>query len=126
PDMATMLAFVATDARIAQPHLDAALQAATAQSFNCISVDGDTSTNDACVLCATSAGVRLAPEQPGWSAFMAALTDLLQQLAQAIVRDGEGATRFITLAVNGADTQAQARDVAFTVAHSPLVKTACF
>src|SRR5699024_9784022 len=126
PDMATMLAFVATDAKVGQPHLNAALQAATDESFNCISVDGDTSTNDACMLCATGAGARLAPEQPGWSAFTTALTELLQQLAQAIVRDAEGATRFITLDVGGAATVAEARDVAFTVAHSPLVKTACF
>jgi len=126
PDMATMLAFVATDAFIAQPDLDTALRVAVERSFNCISVDGDTSTNDACVVSATGSGVHLSPDHDHWSAFTAALTDLLRELAQAIVRDAEGATRFITLAVTGADSDQQARDVAFTVAHSPLVKTACF
>ncbi|MES1932035.1 glutamate N-acetyltransferase / N-acetylglutamate synthase [Salinisphaera shabanensis T35B1] len=126
PDMATMLAFIATDARVAADDLDAALREAMAGSFNAISVDGDTSTNDACIACATGAGVTLGRGDTAWPAFVAALTDLARELAQAIVRDGEGATRFITLAVSGARDADEARAVAFTVAHSPLVKTACF
>ncbi|MES1926145.1 bifunctional glutamate N-acetyltransferase/amino-acid acetyltransferase ArgJ [Salinisphaera sp. T31B1] len=126
PDMATMLSFIATDAAIDSTDLDAALRQAMAGSFNAISVDGDTSTNDACMLCATGAGVALGPSDPVWPRFVSALTDLARELAQAIVRDGEGATRFITLAVTGARDDAEAREVAFTVAHSPLVKTACF
>src|SRR5699024_5973187 len=104
PDMATMLAFVATDAFIAQPDLDTAVRVAVERSFNCISVDGDTSTNDACVVSATGSRVHLSPDHDHWSALTAALTDLLRELAQAIVRDAEGATRFITLAVTGADS----------------------
>lgn len=126
PDMATMLAFIATDATIDQTDLDAALREAMVRSFNSISVDGDTSTNDACMACATGAGVALSTMHPAWRDFVAALTDLAVELAQAVVRDAEGATRFITLAVSGARDEAEARDVAFTVAHSPLVKTACF
>lgn len=126
PDMATMLSFIATDARIAHEHLDHALRAAMEGSFNAISVDGDTSTNDACVACATGAGIALSTDHVAWPKFVAALTDLARELAQAIVRDGEGATRFITLAVSGARDFDEARAVAFTVAHSPLVKTACF
>lgn len=126
PDMATMLAFIATDAHIGSASLDGALRRAVDGSFNCISVDGDTSTNDACVLCATGSGAALAPESGDWQAFEAALTDLTRELAQAIVRDAEGATRFITLAVRGAPDHVQARTAAFTVAHSPLVKTAAF
>ncbi|GAB3680145.1 bifunctional glutamate N-acetyltransferase/amino-acid acetyltransferase ArgJ [Salinisphaera aquimarina] len=126
PDMATMLAFIATDAAIDSDDLDAALRAAMADSFNAISVDGDTSTNDACMLCATGAGPGLSASDSGWPLFVSALTDLARELAQAIVRDGEGATRFITLAVTGARDPEEAREVGFTVAHSPLVKTACF
>ena len=126
PDMATMLAFIATDAAIDAEALDTALRTAMTHSFNAISVDGDTSTNDACIACATGAGAELAPSAPGWGAFIDALTNLARELAQAIVRDGEGATRFITLDISGARDEAEARAVAFTVAHSPLVKTACF
>jgi len=126
PDMATMLAFIATDADIAAEDLDAALRQASDASFNCISVDGDTSTNDACMACATGAGTALAASDASWPRFVAALTDVARELAQAIVRDGEGATHFITLAVTGAASDHEAREVAFTVAHSPLVKTACF
>ena len=126
PDMATMLAFIATDATIAQADLDAALREAMARSFNSISVDGDTSTNDACMACATGRAAALSPAAPAWRDFVAALTDLAAELARAVVRDAEGATRFITLAVGGARDEAEARAVAFTVAHSPLVKTACF
>lgn len=126
PDMATMLSFIATDAAIDAQDLDAALRAAMAGSFNAISVDGDTSTNDACIACATGTGPALSAADNGWPRFVEALTDLARELAQAIVRDGEGATRFITLAVTGAADVEEAREVAFTIAHSPLVKTACF
>ncbi|MES1936054.1 bifunctional glutamate N-acetyltransferase/amino-acid acetyltransferase ArgJ [Salinisphaera hydrothermalis] len=126
PDMATMLSFVATDASVAASDLDHALREAVNASFNSITVDGDTSTNDAAMLCATGAGVVLAPDRPGWSAFVDALRDVMVTLACAIVRDAEGATRFITLAVEGAASVDEARAVAFTVAHSPLFKTAAF
>ncbi len=127
PDMATMLAFAATDAGVSQADLDAAIREANDQSFSCISVDGDTSTNDAFCLAATARGPRLGTdEEDDWRLFVEALTSLAQELAQAIVRDGEGATRFITLQINGASSVAEARAMAFTIAHSPLVKTACF
>lgn len=128
PDMATMLAFVATDAPVSQAHLQALLSEVTQRSFNRISVDGDTSTNDACVLVATGAagGDALTPGGPGWDAFTAAVETVCVSLAQAIVRDGEGATKFITLDVTGAASEAEARGVAEAVAHSPLVKTAFY
>jgi glutamate N-acetyltransferase/amino-acid N-acetyltransferase len=126
PDMATMLAFVAVDAVIDPADLQGALEAAVAGSFNCITVDGDTSTNDACCLVATGEGPRLTPVDPAWSAFQAALDEVCLQLAQAIVRDGEGATKFITVAVDQARDAAEARQVADAIAHSPLVKTAFF
>ncbi|MES1942882.1 glutamate N-acetyltransferase / N-acetylglutamate synthase [Salinisphaera sp. PC39] len=126
PDMATMLAFVATDAAIERSDLQAALSAAVRDSFNSITVDGDTSTNDACLAVATGQGRALGPDDAGWARFTAALTDLCTELAQAIVRDAEGATRFITIEVAGARDEAEARAVGFTVAHSPLVKTAAF
>ena len=128
PDMATMLAFVATDAPVSQAHLQALLAQVSQRSFNRISVDGDTSTNDACVLAATgeAGGETLAPGQPGWDAFAGAVETVCVSLAQAIVRDGEGATKFITLDVTGAASEAEARRVAEAVAHSPLVKTAFF
>jgi len=126
PDMATMLAFVAVDAVIDAADLQDALERAVAGSFNCITVDGDTSTNDACCLIATGEGPRLSPGDPAWSAFQAALDEVCLQLAQAIVRDGEGATKFITVAVEQARDAAEARQVADAIAHSPLVKTAFF
>lgn len=126
PNMATMLGFIATDAAIPVDDLQQALADANQASFNSITVDGDTSTNDAAMICATGVGGALDAGDPGWQAFVAALTDLARELACAIVRDGEGATRFIELAVSGAASVDEARAVAFTVAHSPLVKTACF
>lgn len=126
PDMATMLAFIACDAQIARADLQAALTAAVDATFNCISVDGDTSTNDACVLVATGQTLALSPTHPGWASFTQTLQSLCEELAQAIVRDGEGATRMITIEVIEAAEDAEARRVAETVAHSPLVKTACF
>ena len=126
PDMATMLAFVAVDAVIDAADLQGALERAVAESFNSITVDGDTSTNDACCLVATGEGPRLAPADPAWPAFQAALNEVCLRLAQAIVRDGEGATKFITVAVEQARDAAEARQVADAIAHSPLVKTAFF
>lgn len=126
PDMATMLAFIACDARIAQEDLQAGLKSAVDASFNCITVDGDTSTNDACVLVASGQTVSLSKQHPAWPDFCASLTALCTELARAIVRDGEGATRLITLEVLDAASTNEARAVADTVAHSPLVKTACF
>ncbi|MCC5859174.1 MAG: bifunctional glutamate N-acetyltransferase/amino-acid acetyltransferase ArgJ [Ectothiorhodospiraceae bacterium] len=127
PDMATMLAFIATDAALPQALLDRALTEAVRYSFNRITVDGDTSTNDACVLAATGAGaVELAVEDDDYRRFVDALSDICRTLAQAIVRDGEGATRFITVRVEGGATEAECEAVAYTIAHSPLVKTAAF
>ncbi len=126
PDMATMLAFLAVDARIAAPALQSALEHAVAQSFNCITVDGDTSTNDACCLAASGDGPALAPDCPEWAIFQAALDEVCLKLAQAIVRDGEGATKFITVRIEGARDALEARQVADAIAHSPLIKTAFF
>ena len=126
PDMATMLAFLAVDARIAAPALQSALEQAVAQSFNCITVDGDTSTNDACCLAASGDGPALAPDCPEWAIFQAALDEVCLKLAQAIVRDGEGATKFITVRIEGARDALEARQVADAIAHSPLIKTAFF
>ncbi|MCF7988990.1 MAG: bifunctional glutamate N-acetyltransferase/amino-acid acetyltransferase ArgJ [Thiohalocapsa sp.] len=129
PDMATMLAFIATDAAIARPFLQASLQRAVDLSFNCISIDGDTSTNDACVISAAgtlgNAPVDGADEADA-SAFADALNALCSELATAIVRDGEGATKLVDVEVEAAATAAEARAVADTIAHSPLVKTALF
>lgn len=123
PNMATMLGFVATDAAIATPLLQELLRETVADSFNCITVDSDTSTNDACMLISTGRGAAVADEER-LAVFRDALQRVMTELAQAIVRDGEGATKFVSLQVDGAVTRREALDVAFTVAHSPLVKTA--
>jgi glutamate N-acetyltransferase/amino-acid N-acetyltransferase len=124
PDMATMLSYVATDAVIDPEELQALLEQSVASSFNSITVDGDTSTNDACVLIATGAsGRRISGRQ---NDFVAALTEVFIQLAQAIIRDGEGATKFVTIEVEQALSEDDAREVAYCIAHSPLVKTALF
>ena len=128
PDMATMLAFVATDAVIEQPVLQKLLNESTALSFNRITVDGDTSTNDACTLLASGAA-EMSPIAVGsneYDQFFTALTGLMQDLAQAIIRDAEGATKFITINVSGAATEDDCSAVAYTVAESPLVKTALY
>jgi glutamate N-acetyltransferase/amino-acid N-acetyltransferase len=128
PDMATMLAFIGTDARLTAAATKAVLEDAAAVSFNSATVDGDTSTNDSCVLFAT-AQVGTQDVDVGHADFVsikAAITEVCIELAQATVRDGEGATRFITIDVAGATTVAEARQVAFSIAHSPLVKTAMF
>ena len=123
PDMATMLAYLATDAAVPRERLQAMLQRAADVSFNRITVDGDTSTNDACVLAATG---RVVVAEHEWPRLEAALTSLAQELAQAIVRDGEGASRFVTVRVEGGASEADCLAVAYTIAHSPLVKTALF
>ncbi|MAY72267.1 MAG: bifunctional ornithine acetyltransferase/N-acetylglutamate synthase [Halomonas sp.] len=125
PDMATMLGFVATDAAIEPERLDALLREGVKRSFNSITVDSDTSTNDACMLIATGQGAALADDDDERD-FRQALDEVLVELAQAIIRDGEGATKFVTLDVSGALSVEEAREVAFTVAHSPLVKTALY
>jgi glutamate N-acetyltransferase/amino-acid N-acetyltransferase len=129
PNMATMLGFVATDAVIAPQLLQTVLQEAADDSFNRITIDGDTSTNDSFMLVATQrAGhdpiTRL--DSADGSAFRDALIAVSQQLAQAIVRDGEGATKFITVQVDGGASEDECKQVAYAIAHSPLVKTAFF
>jgi len=128
PDMATMLSYIATDAAIAPPLLQQWLEEGTQQSFHCVTVDGDTSTNDACVLAATGAAGVVIDDgaSTGAKRFRDTLHELMRELAQAMIRDGEGATKFVTIRVEGAASMAEAREVAFTVAHSPLVKTALF
>ncbi len=128
PDMATMLGFVATDAPLAPASARAILAYATERSFNRITVDGDTSTNDAFVLMATGAagGPVLEPGDPGFEALRDAVAEVASWLAQAIVRDGEGATKFITVRIEGARSMDEGRRVAYAIAHSPLVKTAFF
>lgn len=127
PDMATMLAYVATDVVISQGLLQQCLNEAVKLSFNRITVDGDTSTNDACVLVATGqSGVAISEASNEYSLFIEALTEVCQQLAQLIVRDGEGATKFISIEVNGGHDETECEQVAYTIAHSPLVKTALF
>ena len=129
PNMATMLGYVATDAAVAKPVLDALLASAVNQSFNRITIDGDTSTNDSCVLIASGAAgnaVITAAEGALFGKLQAAVHRVFARLAQLIVRDGEGATKFMTVTVEeGADTQ-ECCDVAYSIAHSPLVKTAFF
>lgn len=128
PHMATMLAFVATDARLAPAAADRALRDAVNQSFNCVTVDSDTSTNDSCVLCATAqVGSRdVEAGDADYAVIAGAINEVCIELAQAVVRDGEGATRFITVDVGGARDVAEARQVGYAIANSPLVKTAMF
>jgi len=125
PNMATMLGYVATDAKVDQKRLQSMLSRAVDPSFNSITVDGDTSTNDACVLLASGAsGVEISDASE--EIFQSALNEVLFYLAREIVRDGEGATKLVEIAVEGAKDDAEAKAVAFTVAHSPLCKTAWF
>jgi glutamate N-acetyltransferase/amino-acid N-acetyltransferase len=129
PNMATMLGFMATDACVS-PALMKQLATELAEgSFNRVTVDGDTSTNDSFVVIATNKAAH-APitslDSPAGQALKAAMLGVARQLAQAIVRDGEGATKFITIQVEGGKTQAECRQVAYAIAHSPLVKTAFF
>jgi glutamate N-acetyltransferase/amino-acid N-acetyltransferase len=128
PNMATMLGFIATDAKVTQPVLEHLVKQAANASFNCITVDGDTSTNDSFMLIATgAAGVEIdAIGTPEYAALAAAVTSLSQQLAQMIVRDGEGASKFITILVEGGRDRDECRKIAYSIGHSPLVKTAFF
>ncbi|WP_456449305.1 bifunctional glutamate N-acetyltransferase/amino-acid acetyltransferase ArgJ [Thiolapillus sp.] len=128
PDMATMLAYVATDAACSRKILQQVLQEAVAPSFNSVTVDGDTSTNDACVLLASGvSGVAVEDAQSdAGRLFRQAVNEVCMELAHAIIADGEGATKQVEIRVEEADSENQARDVAYTVAHSPLVKTALF
>jgi len=127
PNMATMLAFVATDAAIDAVLLDSLLRSAVSASFNRITVDGDTSTNDAVTLSATGrSGIEITAGSEHAEHFAQALTALMIELAQDIVRDGEGASKFVEIRVTGGESEAASDQVARTVAHSPLVKTALF
>lgn len=127
PDMATMLAYVATDARVPQALLQNMLEQAVAPSFNSITVDGDTSTNDACVLVASGAsGVAVAADSEDARHLQAGIDAVCMYLAREIVRDGEGATKLVDVRVQGANTLDDACAVAYTIAHSPLVKTALY
>jgi len=125
PDMATMLAFVATDARVAPATLRRMARRVADRTFNCITVDGDTSTNDAFMLIATGRGPA-ASTRRDLLRLEAALTDVARSLAQAIVRDAEGATKFVTVEVALGRSVDECRRVAYAIAHSPLVKTAFF
>jgi glutamate N-acetyltransferase/amino-acid N-acetyltransferase len=125
PDMATMLGFVATDAAVARKVLQKLAGKVADRSFNCISVDGDTSTNDAFMLIASGAGPKAAAARDLLK-LEAALSDVARQLAQAIVRDGEGATKFVTVRIERGRSEDECRRVAYAIAHSPLVKTAFF
>ncbi len=129
PNMATMLSTVVTNAHITQPLLQRALRAAVGKSFNCISIDGDTSTNDTVILLANGLADHAEitdAESAAYGAFLDALTSICVDLAQAVVRDGEGVTKFVTIQVNGAASDEEAHTGANTVATSPLVKTAFF
>lgn len=128
PNMATMLGYLAFDAKVAQPVLDLLVKQVADQTFNCITIDGDTSTNDSFMLIATGAGSLVidSVESPEYRELAAAVTELSLFLAQAIVRDGEGATKFITITVEDAASVAEARKIAYSIGHSPLVKTAFF
>ncbi|MFV0278062.1 MAG: bifunctional glutamate N-acetyltransferase/amino-acid acetyltransferase ArgJ [Parahaliea sp.] len=129
PNMATMLAYLATDMAVAPELLQRALVEAVELSFNRITVDGDTSTNDACALLATGAAgnaLVASADTAEFAALREALQEVCVSLAQALVRDGEGASKFVTVQVNGGRNEQECLDVAYTIAHSPLVKTALF
>jgi len=129
PDMATMLAFVATDAAVSKPALDRLVREVADRTFNRITVDGDTSTNDAFMLMATGKSTLPEVRSPAAAEYIAlreAVTEVATDLAQAIVRDGEGATKFIEVRVVGGRSEEECRRVAYAIAHSPLVKTAFF
>jgi glutamate N-acetyltransferase/amino-acid N-acetyltransferase len=122
PDMATMLVYVFTDARVARADLQSMVSAAADRTFNCITVDSDTSTSDTLLMGATGAsGIAVAADD---EAFATALEDVFRDLAHQVVKDGEGATKFVTVAVTGAASDADARTHAMSIANSPLVKTA--
>ncbi|GGI53666.1 bifunctional glutamate N-acetyltransferase/amino-acid acetyltransferase ArgJ [Oxalicibacterium solurbis] len=128
PNMATMLGFLAMDAKVAQPVLDKLVRDVADRSFNCITIDGDTSTNDSFIVMATgTAGVDVtADNTPEYAALYDAVLGLSQELAQMIVRDGEGATKFMTVTVEEGRDAEECRKIAYSIAHSPLVKTAFY
>jgi len=125
PDMATMLGFVATDAAVSRKFLEKIVKRAADRSFNRITVDGDTSTNDSFILVASGKGPAVSSPKD-LSTLERAVTEVSQYLAQAIVRDGEGATKFVTLTVERGRSETECRRIAYAIAHSPLVKTAFF
>ena len=125
PDMATMLGFIATDARVSKANLGKMVKGVADRSFNCVTVDGDTSTNDSFILVATGRGAE-ASAKKDLALLSAAIEAVATELAQAIIRDGEGATKFITVTVERGRSEAECRKVAYAIAHSPLVKTAFF
>jgi glutamate N-acetyltransferase/amino-acid N-acetyltransferase len=128
PNMATMLGYVAFDAKVAQPVLDELVRYAADRSFNCITIDGDTSTNDSFILMATGTGSLVIDslESPDYIALRDAVTGISTHLAQQIIRDGEGATKFITVSVEQGRDMEECKKIAYSIAHSPLVKTAFF
>jgi len=128
PNMATMLGFLAMDVNVAQSALNKLAKQAADRSFNCISIDGDTSTNDAFMLIATGASAFKITDinSPEYSALLEAVVSLAQELAQMIVRDGEGATKFMTVTVEQGKNVEECRQIAYSIANSPLVKTAFF
>jgi len=128
PNMATMLAFIGTDAKVDNVYLQHCLDEAVAKSFNSITVDSDTSTNDACILMASGASETplIDADSSEAAIFVQAVNEVCLHLAQSVVRDGEGATKFVSVNVVSAASLGEARDVAYTIAHSPLVKTALF
>ena len=128
PNMATMLGYIATDAAVSQSALESIIQYAVNKSFNCITVDGDTSTNDSLILMATqlAGNAEITEQSSDYIALRDALTDVAIELAQAIVRDGEGATKFMTIKVEAGKDEEECRKVAYAIAHSPLIKTAFF
>lgn len=128
PNMATMLGYIACDAKVSQAALDKILHNAVNTSFNRITIDGDTSTNDSCVLIATgkTGSAEIVDGSADYTKLSEAVAEAFRELAQAIVRDGEGATKFVTITVDGALTSNDALKVGYAIAHSPLVKTALF
>ncbi len=128
PNMATMLGYLAIDAGVAQPVLDILVKHAADHSFNSITIDGDTSTNDSFIIVATGAGSLQVDAASGaeYEALKEAVTDISRNLAQQIIRDGEGATKFMTITVEQGSSVEECRKIAYSIAHSPLVKTAFF
>jgi glutamate N-acetyltransferase / amino-acid N-acetyltransferase len=128
PNMATMLGYLALDAKVAQPVLDELVRYAADRSFNSITIDGDTSTNDSFIVMATGTGSLevSSTDSPDYAALRDAVTDISRNLAQQIIRDGEGATKFMTITVEQGRDLEECRKIAYSIAHSPLVKTAFF
>lgn len=128
PNMATMLGYIATDAAVSQSALEEIIHHAVNKSFNCITVDGDTSTNDSLIVMATNqaGNAQITPDSADFNALRDVIAEVAIELAQAIVRDGEGATKFMTVTVEGGKSEQECRKVAYAIAHSPLIKTAFF